>query len=328
MTARVKARDLKIGMFVKLPTGWLNHPFLIGRFQIKSETQIHKIIDSGFTEVEIDVDRSEPGVMAPQEPASVDQVPKAPPHEFQDAEDAVVQIAASDLPPQAKAQAVYQQSLAIVEELFKRPTADFIGSSKRVVGRVVDLILSDDATAENLLKVSSHDQYTYMHSVNVGVYATALAKKTYNGTQNHNMRELGAGFFLHDLGKIHIDPLIIAKPGKLTPSEFDEMRKHPYESFEILKKTSQLSDECKVITLQHHEREDGTGYPFGLKGDEIHDYARICSIADVFDALTSKRSYREPLSAFGALQIMRDEMLGHFHSEMLRDFVMLFAAAA
>jgi HD-GYP domain-containing protein (c-di-GMP phosphodiesterase class II) len=166
-----------------------------------------------------------------------------------------------------------------------------------------------------------------MHSVNVGVYATALAKKIYTGKHDHDMRELGAGFFLHDLGKIHVRPEIITKPGKLTPAEFDEMRKHPYESFEILKNTSQLSEECKVITLQHHEREDGTGYPFGLKGDEIHDYARICSIADVFDALTSKRSYREPLSAFGALQIMRDEMLGHFHMDMLRDFIMLFAAA-
>jgi HD-GYP domain-containing protein (c-di-GMP phosphodiesterase class II) len=314
-------------MFVRLPAGWLNHPFLVGRFQIKSEGQIRKIVDSGFSEVDIDVDRSVPGVMPVEEPQIVEKVEAPPAHSFQEAEDAVAEISASNLPPQAKAEAVYQQSLVMVEELFKKPTADFIGSSKKVVGRVVDLILADDDTAENLLRVSSHDQYTYMHSVNVGVYATALAKKIYHGSNAHNMRELGAGFFLHDLGKIHVNQMIITKPGKLTPAEFDEMRKHPYESFEILKKTSQLSDECKVITLQHHEREDGTGYPFGLKGDEIHDYARICSIADVFDALTSKRSYREPMSAFGALQIMRDEMLGHFQSSMLRDFIMLFATA-
>jgi HD-GYP domain-containing protein (c-di-GMP phosphodiesterase class II) len=331
---RVKARDLKVGMFVSLPGGWLHHSFLVGRFRIKSESQIGKIIAAGFTDVEVDFEKSdsnhsfngpEEEVVAQQEAEAVAEPAKPISlEEFVEVENTIDDIASSSRTPVRKAQAVYHHSLQMVKQLFENPSASFIGSSKRVVGKVVDIILTDDETADCLLKVSSHDEYTYMHSMNVGVYATALAKKIYRGQSGHNLREAGAGFFLHDLGKITTPQSIINKPGRLTPEEMEVMRKHPEESYNILRDTDQLSDECSVIALQHHEREDGTGYPFGLKGDQIHDYARICSIADVFDALTSKRSYREPSTAFEAMGIMRDEMLGHFHKEMLRDFIMLF----
>jgi response regulator RpfG family c-di-GMP phosphodiesterase len=79
-----------------------------------------------------------------------------------------------------------------------------------------------------------------------------------------------------------------------------------------------------VIALQHHEREDGMGYPRKLMGDEIHDYARICCIADVFDALTAERSYKKALAPFEALRVMKEEMLGHFHKEIFKNFVLLF----
>ena len=108
------------------------------------------------------------------------------------------------------------------------------------------------------------------------------------------MHELGAGFFLHDLGKVKIDTAIINKPGKLTAEEMRQMRRHPNLGFTILSKTKQLSEECKLIVLQHHERNDGTGYPNGLRGDAIHIYCRLCSLADVYDALTSVRPYGSP----------------------------------
>ena len=107
------------------------------------------------------------------------------------------------------------------------------------------------------------------------------------------MNELGTGFFLHDLGKVNINQDILNKPGRLTDEEMNEVKRHPAQGFKILNETKHLTEESKLIVLQHHERQDGKGYPKGLKGEAIHIYGRICSIADVYDALTSDRPYRK-----------------------------------
>jgi HD-GYP domain-containing protein (c-di-GMP phosphodiesterase class II) len=350
-------------MFVVLPGTWISHSFFTSRFLIRSSTQLNKIIESGFVDVEVDPDRSIVSVVGlSEEPseasAEVDEeveeeveadvktdveaktetetepknetkvgVEPETVHSFQKADDSIVQIGQSNLPSEEKAALIYEQSVGIVKDLFEKPTAIFIADAKKVVGRIVDVILSDRGTEESLLRVSEHNYYTYTHSVNVGVYGITLAKHLYDDLQAHNIKELAAGFFLHDLGKIEIDPAIINKPSKLTADEIQTIHKHPYGSYVILKKTQQLSDECRIVALQHHERIDGKGYPLGLKGEEIHEYARICAIADVFDALTSKRSYREPVSAFEALRIMSEEMHGHFDKHMLRKFILLFSEA-
>ena len=139
------------------------------------------------------------------------------------------------------------------------------------------------------------------------------------------MYELGAGFFLHDLGKTRVDPAIINKRGKLTEDEMKKMRSHPYQSYKILAEANQLSEECRLIALQHHEREDGKGYPRHLRGDEIHLYGRIGCIADVYDALTAARSYKPKLSPFDALRVMKEDMSNHFEKDLFVKFVLLFA---
>jgi HD-GYP domain-containing protein (c-di-GMP phosphodiesterase class II) len=158
----------------------------------------------------------------------------------------------------------------------------------------------------------------------VGVFSIMLAKHLFKSSDAHDMHELGAGFFLHDIGKVRIDPAIINKPGKVTDEEMDLIRTHPYQGYKILKETNQLTEECMVIVMQHHEREDGTGYPRRLKGDEIHTYGRICCIADVYDALTAERSYKQRLNTFDALKLMKEKLLNHFHQEMFEKFVLMF----
>jgi len=103
-----------------------------------------------------------------------------------------------------------------------------------------------------------------------------------------------------------------------------EIRRHPQYGYEILTDTHQLSDECKKIVMQHHERNNGSGYPAGLKGEEIHLYGRICSLADVYDALSSRRPYKQPLRPYEALNVMKEEMLEHFHQDLFKKFVLLF----
>jgi len=177
--------------------------------------------------------------------------------------------------------------------------------------------------ATYLVKITDHDLYTYTHSVNVGILSLLLAKRYLGSFSDHDLRELGVGFFLHDLGKTRIDPAILNKQGRLTEKERLEVQKHPQDGFDILKEVDQVSHESKTIILQHHERDDGSGYPNGLKGDEIHLYARICSLADVYDALTCDRPYRNKLSPFMALKLIKRELLGHVQKSLFEGFVFM-----
>lgn len=330
MIKKIRTKDLRVGMHVIIPASWLNHPFAKNQFNIKSSDQIRKITEAGFDEVGIDTAKGMPitdfekighgdeGVNAPR----IWEPEKLVPHELRDA------IHDRNLSPERRARVVYQSSIELMEKLLEDPKTENIRVAKHAIAGIVDMILSQDDTSQYLLRITSHDFSTYVHSVNVGILAILLSKQLFKGSYSHDMHELGAGFFLHDLGKVRVDPAIINKPGSLNEEEMNKMRIHPYQSYLMLKEADQLSNECSIIALQHHEREDGKGYPRRLKGDEIHTYGRICCIADVFDALTAERSYKAKLTAFEALKIMKEEMLDHFHKEIFEEFVLLFTRQA
>jgi HD-GYP domain-containing protein (c-di-GMP phosphodiesterase class II) len=222
-----------------------------------------------------------------------------------------------------KTRIVYTRSVEMINDVLNRPTTKNIGEAKRAIVGVVDMILSEKETSHFLARITGHDFYTYTHSVNVGFLAVCLAKTVLQRSDAHDMHELGAGFFLHDLGKVRIPPEIINKPGRLSEEEMNVIRKHPSQGFKILQEARQLTEECKTIVLQHHERIDGTGYPKRLHGEEIHIYGKICSIADVYDALTSDRPYRQKMRPFDALQLMKNEMINHFHKELFEKFILM-----
>jgi HD-GYP domain-containing protein (c-di-GMP phosphodiesterase class II) len=329
MNETIRIEDLKIGMFVILPLSWFRHPFLRNEFLIMSQDQIDKIAACGIREIVIDTSRGrsarEPvGEEIPrEEPAKMPPKTWTPekliPPELREA------IDDKSLPPEKKSRVVYDCSRLLVERLFEDPKAENIREAKEGISEVVDLILSDDATSRELLRITSYDFSTYVHSVNVGVFSIMLSKALFRGSDGHDMHELGAGFFLHDIGKVRIDPGIINKPGRVTDEEMTIIRTHPSQGYDLLKETSQLTEECMIIVMQHHERQDGSGYPSRLKEEKIHTYSRICCIADVFDALTAERSYKRRLDTFSALKLMKEEMLSHFHREIFEKFVMLFA---
>lgn len=329
MQKTIRVKDLSLGMYVVLPVSWFKHPFLTNEFLIKSQDQIDKIADYGIEEIVIDHERGTPvtetesvshGVEDPgSTPPKIWTPEKLVPPELSDA------IHDMKLMPEQKSKIVYESSLKLMARLLDDPKTENIAAAKKGIAEIVDLVISDNATASFLLRITSFDFYTYTHSVNVGVLSILLSKSLFKGSDAHDMHELGAGFFLHDIGKTRIDAAIINKPGKLTDEEMGKMRAHPYQGYKILSETNQLTEECKVIVMQHHEREDGTGYPRRLKGDEIHTYGRICCIADIYDAITAERSYKLKIGTFDALKIMKEKLLNHFHPELFEKFVQLFA---
>ncbi len=327
MFKKVKKQDLRIGMFVILPPGFMQHKFQKHQLLIENEELLENMLRLGLDDYTVDVTRSpyfkvreiekkEEHIYVPED---WDATRELIPYQLKEV------IRDKKIEPQKKAGIVYTTSVKIMEKLMDSPTTENIRQYKDGVNDMVSMILGEPATSNFLLGITSHDFYTYTHSVNVGVLSLMLAKKLFSKSSSHDMNELGAGFFLHDLGKTRIQQNIITKEGKLTVEEFDEMKKHPNFGYVMLKDAMDLSNEIKVIVQQHHERYDGSGYPYGLYGDDIHLYGRLCCIADVYDALTSRRPYKQSMTPFQALTLMKKEMIHHFDTEMFEKFVLLFA---
>jgi len=312
-------------MYVQLSGSWITHSFVRNSFLIRDATQLAKLARSGLKEVIVHPLKStvrpelkrEPNYVRQPEQKKTWEVPLMPEGFEEILHDA-------SIPPERKASFIYDTSLDVMDKLLQIPSVENIIQFKDGVANMVDHILDDSETSSQLLRITNHDFYTYTHSVNVGVLSVLLTKALYGSSSPHDMQELGAAFFLHDLGKVNVPDAVINKPGRLNDEELKVMREHPLGGYQILSDTDQLSPECKIIVMQHHERDDGQGYPQGLRGEEIHVYGRICSIADVFDALTSRRPYKKPLSLFDTLLLMKGEMKSHFHPEIFSEFVQLF----
>lgn len=335
---KIDAGDLQVGMYVIMPTSWDEHPFLKNKFRLTSRAQIDKIIHFGLAQVLIDTEQSLPAALSSIErmkkyemptPDVSAKKPKEPGKEggkLSLASDTLREaIHDRSLSAPEKSQIVRDNALTLMNSLLEQPTAMNIRTAKKAITEIVELILTDDDATSYLTKITSHDFYTYTHSVNVGFLAVSMAKLLFRGSDAHNMHELGIGFFLHDLGKVRIDQAIINKPGRLTDEEMAVMRNHPVFGFKLLHDARQLTNECRTIILQHHERYDGTGYPKQLRGEEIHLYGRICALADVFDALTSNRPYREKMGPFDALILMKREMINHFQKDLYEKFVFMLS---
>jgi HD-GYP domain-containing protein (c-di-GMP phosphodiesterase class II) len=328
MLKTINVRDLRIGMYVKVHVSWWKHPFFTNEFIVRSPDQITKLLEYGIDEVAIDPEKGIP-LSVTESVSHGETEPMATPPKSWDPDKLVPSelkraIHDKTMAPKVKSKIVYESSRRMVKRLFEDPKAENIHVVKKEIAGIVNVILEEDETAKDLLRITSYDYYTYTHSINVGVLSVLLSKALFGKSAEHDMHEMGAGFFLHDIGKVRVDRGIINKQGRLTEEEMMVVRDHPFAGYNILSETNHLTEECKIIVMQHHEREDGSGYPGQLKGDQIHTYGRICSIADVYDALTAERPYKQPLNPFNALKLMKEQMLHHFHKEMFEQFVLLF----
>lgn len=175
-----------------------------------------------------------------------------------------------------------------------------------VIDRALECLIKDLFSREDILvslnQISSVSDDTMIHSINSTILSLLIGKEL--GFTDSEMKKLSEGAILHDIGKISLDQSILFKNGKLTQEEFQHIKLHPEYGYQMLKKNSFLVEPSRLISLEHHERMDGSGYPKGLKSDEIHLFSKIVAIADMFDALTAERCYRKSMSNYRAYQIL------------------------
>lgn len=190
---------------------------------------------------------------------------------------------------------------------------------KSAVNKIIDELLSNKDIIYNLAEIRKVDDYTFEHSVNVCILS--LITGIGLGFSMDMLRELGTGALLHDIGKLFIPKSILLKPTHLTVDEFETIKKHTILGYEVLKNSGKVNLATAYIAFGHHERYDGSGYPLQLKNDNIHVYARIVAVADVYDALTSDRVYRKKLKPSEVYNYITSLSINHFDPKIIESFV-------
>lgn len=240
--------------------------------------------------------------------------------------------------------AVFNSPLDIKEETKKQSYVEFKISYQENVDSVKE-VLADLASGKELnfekvdnlsnslfSKVSKNyyvvdclnemrtmDEYTYYHGINVSIYAMLLAK--WLNLSERQVKDVTLAGILHDLGKARIPEAILNKKGALLPEEYEKVKEHSVLGYNIVKSNPQLSKAIIKVVLMHHEREDGSGYPLGVTGDKLNLYTKIIAVADVYDAMTSERAYRQRFTPFETFREFENTGYGKFDTRIMLTFL-------
>ncbi|GIX39483.1 MAG: phosphodiesterase [Silanimonas sp.] len=187
-----------------------------------------------------------------------------------------------------------------------------------LVEQVNDSVARHPDALLSVLRLKTHDEYTYLHSVAVCALMVALGRRL--GLPEAQVRDAGTAGMLHDIGKAVMPLSVLNKPGALTDEEFRIMKSHPERGFEMLKQAGTGSEAVLDVALHHHEKFDGTGYPHRLQGEDIALMARMGAVCDVYDAITSNRPYKRAWGPAESLQRMIS-WKGHFDERVLKAFI-------
>lgn len=308
---KIKIDDLKIGMFiVQKDRSWIDHPFFTSQKKITSEKQIKKLKEYGILEVYIDPQKGLD--VSSAERAEVNQNSSAEKLDSVTSWEAIVETMEGKSSPQEDGEPTLQEvpldqemeaAGAVQREahlVIKGVMEDIrLGKNiesegvKLVVSHMIDSIFRNRDALASLTQIKGYDDYTFVHSINVCILCLTLGRHLDSPRQS--LQEIGIGALLHDAGKTRIPLSILNKPGKLTPEERTEINKHPIYSQEILEKCKGIPPKSIELTLQHHERYNGQGYPSSLQGDEIAYFAQMAAIVDVYDAVTTDRVYKKAM---------------------------------
>ncbi|TAN42567.1 MAG: HD-GYP domain-containing protein [Nitrospirae bacterium] len=218
-----------------------------------------------------------------------------------------------------KAISIKENSKVLMKDLLDDPrSGEKMKQSSVVVNNMVDAMLENPEAIYNLLSLRSYDYYTYTHCVNVAVMSVGLANAI--GMKRSEVEKLGVGAMLHDVGKSATPHDILNKQGKLTEQEYRIIQSHVIEGEKLLRGHPVFPQEAIPAVTQHHEKLTGRGYPNRLKGSELHIYGRISSIADCYDALTTRRPYKQAFTPFYALSLIAKET-GDYDPDLLKVFI-------
>lgn len=231
----------------------------------------------------------------------------------------------SVIPSETKRQ-ITSEIHAIYSKLNTQPyiSHSAVESTRKIAETIVDCVLDREEYLMNMMEIKDYDNYTYSHCLNVGVFSIMLASEM--GIDRNRLDDIAVSALMHDIGKIDIPIAIIGKNGPVTESEFAVIKTHPEKGVERLRKCHNVSREVLYGIQSHHEKMDGSGYPYGYKGVHIPLFGRILAVSDVYDALTSQRSYRKAWLPNEAIEHIIASSGTHFDNDIVQLFTHLVCA--
>ncbi|MBN1475249.1 HD-GYP domain-containing protein [Candidatus Sumerlaeota bacterium] len=322
MLRKINISQLRVGMYVEhVDKDWFNIPFF--RRKITSEEQIEKLRRYHVEEVKIDLtrgidvggDQPETTVAVAEPPQEPEESPKAEPRD----RSVMSREFREELEPAKRA---YRQALKAVRDVMQDSRSGRYleqEQTKVVVAELVDSCMRNDDALVSLTKLLSHDEYTFSHCINVTVFTLVLGKAL--GFAVEDLQSFGESVMLHDVGKMLVPPEILNKPGKLTPEEFDVMKLHVDRGVALLQESFPDNRRIALVAEEHHERMDGSGYPHGKRGNDISQWGQISAIADVYDALTSRRCYKREITPHRSMALIYRLRGGDFNPLYVDRFI-------
>lgn len=333
-TLKVWTTDLDIGMYVSgLDRPWLETPFYTQGFFIKSADDIERLREH-CEYVLVDRRRSlEPTVARARRSRTLNRPGRVDSVSTERRRQPIEQIfhghsikpwaeAANWEDERPRAEAAMDTLLQDVDEIF-----DEVGDGEKLnivrlrksVEPIVDSIARNPDAALWVARLKQHDSYTYKHSLGASIWAVSLGRQL--GLPKHDLRSLSMGCMLMDVGKLRIDSQLLQAERELTTEEMAEVASHVNHGLEIVQDSGILNQDVIDMVAHHHERYDGSGYPAGLRRNEIPPFARIAGIVDTYDAITSTRSYADPVSPSEAIKILYRCRDSDFQAELVEAFI-------
>ena len=323
MRKKIPVSCAVVGMYVdELCGNWVDSPFWRSSFKLTNAKDLKSLRSCGVKDIWIDTKKGK----------DIDQQVKVPasPSE-QDIEASLAKVAQPE--SNIEHQVSWEEELDAARRIQTKAATEIasmfnevrMGKALRaenaipLAGEIYLSVVRNPSALISLTRLKNKDDYTYMHSVAVCALMIALGRKM--GVDEDTVKSLGMAGLLHDVGKMTIPDLILNKPGRLTDAEFGQVKSHPERGWEMLRGSDDVDDIARDVCLHHHERVDGMGYPEKLSADNLSLFAKMGAVCDVYDAITSNRSYKDGWSPAESIRKMASWKDGHFDNQVFDAFV-------
>lgn len=314
MKKKISISSLRKGMYVaELDRPWLESPFLFQGFVLEDDEDMDTLT-SLCQHVFIDLEKGDDCDVAIEHVVSNNTI------DLDQRRREKIRISFREEIDNAKD--VHKRTRMAIDNMFndvRLGKTINVAGAKEIVADMVNSVVRNPDALQWLSNLRKRDEYTAIHSLNVCIFALTFGR--YLGFDNDELNELGIGALLHDIGKMRVPLEVLNKEGKLTDEEYDTVREHAQHGYDILLNTKDLPDSTITIAYSHHERKNGNGYPRGLKNEDIHLYARVVSIVDIYDAITSDRVYHHGMNTLDALKNMFEWREHDLDSDLVESFI-------
>jgi len=319
---RINVDELRPGMFIHdLNCGWMHHGFLLPRFEVRDETMIERIVSNGIKEVYIDIERGldvRHAFTRQQVRADIEAGVRSL-GEFR--QQRLARSISID-EERRRASVIYLDAAATVKRLLEDTRFGRQLEIERIdplIERIVESIFRHTDALIPLARLKRHDSYTFEHAVATSALMVAFGRNM--GFEREVIRDIASGAMLQDVGMATVPTAIVEKSTRMTEVESAVVRNHVEQSHLLVGDVGRLSDLALEVIAQHHERVDGSGYPYRLAGAEISTYGQMAAIVDVYDAMTSPRPYRQAMTPTAALRKLYEWSRFHFNPELVQAFI-------